>query len=138
MNFSIDAIEKSASEPFDVLVGKYEDGTPVGFKVVGPGSEQYAAADREIQILNIKEAALRRAKLDLTTDADAAVIADGAERRRVCTVEHCVVGLFGFTDEQGRPLECNVNNVRRLLKARPHWVTQILSAIEDERNFTKA
>ncbi|MGV1017437.1 MAG: hypothetical protein ACOYBW_08680 [Fluviibacter phosphoraccumulans] len=141
MKFSLGEIEKSASQTFDVIVGHYDDEakTPVGFRVVGTGSEQYAQADRNIQILNIKEAALRTSgKLDLTTDKDAGLIADGAEKRRVLQTESCVVDWFGFTEDDGvTPLEFNSENLRRMLKARPHWANLILLGIEDERNFMK-
>lgn len=141
MQFSLGEIERSAQETFDVIVGHYDDEakTPVGFKIVGTGSKEYAQADRDIQILNIKEAALRKSgRLDLTTDKDAAMIADGAEKRRLLQIEACVVGWFGFTDtDNTTPLAFTPENLRRILKARPHWANMILVAIEDERNFLK-
>jgi hypothetical protein len=141
MKFSLGEIEKSAQETCEVVVGHYDDDakTPVGFTVVGTGSKEYAQADRDIQILNIKEAALRKTgRLDLTTDKDAAMIADGAEKRRLLQIEGCVVGWFGFTDSDGQTaLEFTPDNLRRVLKARPHWGNLILMAIEDERNFSK-
>lgn len=141
MKFSINEIEKSANQEFKVIVGHYDDEakTPVGFTVVGSGSEQYAKAERGIQILNIKEAAARKTgRLDLTTDTDAAVIADGADARRMIQIESCIVGWFGFTEEDGTtPLDFTPENVRKILKFKPHWANQILLAIEDERNFTK-
>ena len=136
MNFNIDAIKAAASMSFDVVIGHYEDGTPVGFKVLGSGSPEYAAAEREIQMLNIKEAAQRNSGLDLTTDAGAAVIADGADARRFVTARHCVVDWFGFTegaDNVAKPFSTEA--MLDLLKARPKWLGNVLVAIEDERNF---
>lgn len=140
MNFNFDKISDAASQPFDVVIGHYDDEakTPVGFKVVGSGSAQYIAAEREIQILNIKEAALRKDGLDLTTDAGAAVIADGADIRRFVTLRHCVVGWFGFTEGfDDTPKVFTTEAMVSLLKTRVNWRNQILLAIEDEANFTQ-
>jgi hypothetical protein len=136
MKFDLDAIEKATRHTIDVKVGENEKGEPVGFKVLGPGSEEYAAADREIQILNIKEAAVRRSAVDLTTDDGAALVADGAERRDRLKLERCVVGWFGFT-QADKPAEFTKDNLLRVLKARPTWARMIANAIEDEAAFTQ-
>jgi len=131
----ISAIEQSAQNTFEVIIAQ-EGEKKVGFTVVGPGSEQYAAADREIQIMNIKEAAMRKTGLDMTKDADAAVVADGAENRRWSTLSRCVVGWFGFVNDDDTPAEFSPDALKRVLKARPYWATMVLAAIDDERNFT--
>jgi hypothetical protein len=37
----------------------------------------------------------------------------------------------------GQPLAFTPENLRKILKWRPHWGNMVLLAIEDERNFTK-
>lgn len=144
MDFSIDAIEQSARNTFDVIVGHHDAGTdehgakklgdPVGFRVLGTGSEEYQTADRQIQLLNVKEAAMRKEKVDLTKDDGAQVIVDGSEKRRMLIVNACVVGWFGFKDANG-DAPFTRDNLHRVLKAKPNWLRQILAAIEDEGNF---
>ena len=134
MKFDIDSIEASASNTFDVNVGQRADGTPVGFTVVGPGSEQYAQADRAIQLINVKEAATRNGEVDMTTDDGAAVVVDGSARRKVEILRHCVIGWHGFT-KGDQPAEFNVEDLERMLSRRRDWIMALLAAIEDEANF---
>ena len=142
MKFDIAEIEQSTRNTVDVVVGHHPDkdglpdnGKPVGFKVLGPGSDEYAAAERAIQLLNIKEAAARKAAVDLTSDEGAAVAVDGGEARRQVLIDKCVVGWFGF-DDKGKPAEFTPANLTRILKARPAWKSRLLGAIEDEKAFT--
>lgn len=142
MKFDIADIEKSTRDTVDVIVGHHPDkkglpdkDKPVGFKVLGPGSDEYAAAERAIQLLNVKEAAARKAAVDLTSDEGAGVAVDGGEARRQVLIDKCVVGWFGF-DDSGKPAEFSTANLNRLLKARPAWKSRLLLAIEDEKAFT--
>jgi hypothetical protein len=138
MHFDLDAIEESTRNTFDVVVGHQDiDGQPgdaVGFRVLGPGSAEYLAAERSIQIMNVKEAALRKTAVDLTTDEGAALVADGGAKRRQVMIDHCVVGWFGFVKE-GQPAEFDRAALGRLLKARPMWATRLMAEIENEANF---
>jgi len=134
MNFDLTAIEASTRSTFDVEVGNRDDGSPVGFKVLGPGSEEYAKADRAIQLLNVKEAAARKVTVNLETDEGAGVIVDGSEKRRQVVIDQCVVGWYGFTIDD-KPAEFTPANLARVLRARPNWVRRLVAAIEDEANF---
>jgi hypothetical protein len=139
MNFDLKDIEESTRKTVDVIVGHLEAkeglGDPVGFKVLGPGSDEYEAAERTIQLLNIKEAAARHKAVDMTSDEGAAIAVDGGEARRQVMIDKCVVGWFGFLDE-GKPAEFTPENLARLFKARPAWRRRVLAAIEDEAAFT--
>lgn len=137
MNFDISAIEASTKNTFDVIVGHNDESRadPVGFKVVGPGSDEYIAAERAIQLMNIKDAAKRKDALDLATDEGAGAVVDGSDARRLAVLERCVTGWFGFKDGK-KAAEFNVENLKRVLKARPLWGRRLLAAIEDEANFT--
>jgi len=132
----IDAIEKSTRTTIDVEIGKNDKtGDTILFKVLGPGSDEYIAAERSIQILNIKEAALRRSTIDLTSEEGATVVADGADRREWMKIHKCVVGWAGFT-LGGKPAPFTPENLEKVLKARPMWARQIISKIEDEAAFS--
>lgn len=138
MKFDIDLIEQSTRNTFDVIVG-YQDrdggiGDPVGFKVLGPGSEEYAKAERAIQLLNVKEAAMRKSAVDLASDEGAAVVVDGAALRRSVMIDHCVVGWFGFL-KGNDSAAFDFMSLRRVLRARPGWVARISAEIENEANF---
>jgi hypothetical protein len=143
MNFDLDALEQSTRNTIDVSLGHQTKldkdgntvkGDPVGFKVLGPCSDEYREADRAIQVLNIKEAAIRKAAVDLETDEGATVVVEGGDNRRKLLIDKCVVGWFGFTDK-GKPAEFSKENVARALKARPMWARRLVAAIEDESAF---
>lgn len=138
MKFDIDAIEQSTRNTFDVVVGHQDvngtPGDPVGFKVLGPGSDEYIAAEREIQIMNVKEAALRKSTVDLSTDDGATLVVDGSDKRRRLILEKCVVGWFGFM-QGDQPAEFTPENFARILRRRPQWAVRLLSEIENEANF---
>lgn len=138
MRFDIDAIEESTRNTFDVVVG-YQDkdgmpGDPVGFKVLGPGSDEYLKAERAIQLLNVKEAAIRKSAVDLSTDDGAAIVVDGAARRRNLMIDHCVVGWFGFM-QGDQPAKFSLERLHKILRARPSWGLRISAEIENEENF---
>ena len=136
---NVDKLIESAGKPFDVIVGKREDGSPVGFRVLGPGSDEYERAEREIQLLNVKETAARNTRTDLTTDEGAARVVDGGARRRKLLIDGCVVDWFGFTTgPDDAPLAFSRENLARVLKARPQWQARLVAAIEDEANFIGA
>lgn len=143
MNFDIDAIALSAETTYNVDVGRNSDnadGTPgdvVGFTVAGPSSKAFQAVEREIQVLNVREAEKRKGvPLDLATDEGAASIVDGQERRRMMIVRKCVVGWYGFMKgtEQAAFTPENLDSV---LKSRPHWVKKIADAIDNTSNFDR-
>lgn len=143
MNFDIDAIEQSADATFDLIIGHNEDKTPAGFTVVGTASDQYAAVTRQIELLNVKEAAARdkadegkASELDMTTDEGAAQVVDSGDVRRMMVVKACVVGWFGMR-KGSKPAEFTTDALVRLLELRPLWVRKIVAAIEDDGNFMK-
>lgn len=133
-------MEKGAEKVHEVIVGykKTGDGSrgdPIGFRVLGLGSEAYRSADRQCQIMNVQDAAKRKdVKTDLETYKGAEMIVDGSEIRRQIILNHCLVGWFGFTDEVGEA-EFTPENVARVFKVRPTWPAFIVAAIEDEANF---
>lgn len=143
MNFDIDALEQSTEKTFDVIVGHLPpaegeaQGAPVGFKVLGPGSDQYTNAERAIQVMNVKEANTRKVPLDLKTDEGAGQVVDGGDARRELVILACTVGWFGFM-AGGQPAEFNRDNLLRVLKARPNWARRLITAIENEANFGEA
>lgn len=136
MDFSIEALEASSRITFSVDVGRRDDGSAVGFVVVGPNSEEYTRAEREIQLLTVREAARRGEPTNLDTAEGAAQVAEGADRRRDAILRHCVVGWHGFTIGESAAADFTPENVARVLKARPHWARRLLAAINDEGNFT--
>lgn len=136
MDFSIEALEASSRITFTVDVGRRDDGSAVGFVVVGPNSEEFSRAERDIQLITVREAARRGETTNLDTEEGAAQVADGADRRRDAILKRCVVGWHGFTLGESTPAEFTVENLTRVLKARPHWARRLLAAINDEGNFT--
>lgn len=143
MNFDLDAIELSASATFDLVIGHNEDKTPAGFRIVGTASDEYAAAARRIELLNVKEAAARSkadegkaSELDMTTDDGASQVVDSTDTRRMIIIEACVVGWFGMR-RGAAEAEFTVDGLRRLLTLRPLWVRKISDAIENDANFMK-
>lgn len=143
MNFDLDTLEQSAATTFDLVVGHQPpkdgetEGVPVGFKVLGPGSDEYSKAERAIQVMNVKEANTRKAPLDLKTDEGAEQVVDGGDARREVVILACTVGWFGF-EVGGQPAEFNRENLLRVLKARPNWARRLMNAIENEANFGEA
>ena len=135
MNFDIEEIESSRDKTFDVVVGSLEDGTPVGFRVLGTASDQYQKARRATELVGVKIAASSKTTIDMSTDKGAEKLVDGTARSRRIIVDHCVVGFFGFT-MGGQPAEFSPANLDRLLKARPNWVEVLAREIENDANFT--
>lgn len=135
MKFDINALESSAESTYDLKVGERDDGSPVGFRLVGASSEAYRKAAREIEVMNVRESAARKALVDMATDEGAAYVVDGGIRRASIIVAACVVDWFGFTIGETEPAPFTAENLDRVLKARPAWRGLILGAIEDERNF---
>lgn len=138
MKFDIDAIVSASELTFDVNVGRRDDGTAVGFRVLGPSSEAYARADREAQVFGVKESAARgKFAFDGTTDEGAAAIVDGLEKRADIVLSHCVVAWYGFTIGESEPAPFTLDNLRRVLRAKPLWRKILMEAIETEANFAK-
>ena len=136
MKYDVDAILDSGSKPFNVDVGQRDDGAPVGFVVLGTSSEAYAKADREIQLINVKQAGSRKGiALDSTTDEGAAFIVDGTEEFKDIVFKHCVLDWYGFTKGETEPAEFSMELFLKLIRARPLWARKLLVSIEDEANF---
>ena len=129
MKFDIESLEAARSNTFDLVVGQTDDAQPVGFRLVGPASEQYQAVRREIEAMDVRDYASRQ---DIAENPHAVV--DGASRRRDMLIEACVVDWFGFTIG-GKPAEFNVENLRRVFKAAPQWRERVAVEIEREGNF---
>ena len=136
MNFNIDDLESSVDVTFNLDVGKRDDGSPVGFVLLGPNSAAYSKADRAIQLLNLKDASVRDGKpVDTNTDDGAQYVVDGSEQRREIILSHCVTGWYGFTIGESETAEFTPQNFARVLKARPAWARKLVDAIETEANF---
>lgn len=159
MNFNIDALERSSRATFDHVVGhqpgqpdeagKPTRGAPVGFRLVGTGSDEYSDAMRQIALIDVKEAAQRSkaagevgagdaAGLDASTDAGAALVVDSSKQRREIIARRCIVGWFGWTIGEGdnqREAEFTPDNLNRVLASRPAWLYSIVAAVENDANF---
>ena len=124
------------------------EGTPAqmgGFLMAlrtrGETVDEYAAAARRIELLNVKEAAARSkadegkaSELDMTTDDGASQVVDSTDTRRMIIIEACVVGWFGMR-RGAAEAEFTTDALRRLLALRPLWVRKISDAIEDGAKF---
>lgn len=139
MNFDLDSLEKSAQATFNVDVGEREDGQKVGFVVVGQGSSQYTEADREVQVLNITEAAKRKKPIATDTPEGALQVVDGGEIRVRVQLQKCVVAWYGFQvrGEAGSMVDAEFNqeNLARVLKAKPNWAKLLAVEIDNDANF---
>lgn len=143
MNFDIDSLATASQRTFDVVVGHLPDPTPadepvpVGFTIVGPDSEQFRAAERATAVFGILEAERRKAPLDLSKPEDAGRMYDGLEQSKALLLDHCVVGWFGFM--QGNdPAPFTPENLRKVLRAKPHWARRLVGEIENAANFDAA
>lgn len=134
MNFDIEDIEAAGKNTFNVEVGTREDGTPVGFTILGSSSEEYRKARRAIELIGIKSAAKARGPIDMSTDEGAERVADSTDEGRQILLQHCVVGWFGFT-MGGQPAEFTPENLQRLLKTKTNWIDLIAREIENDANF---
>jgi len=138
MTFDIDRITSVNDTPFPLEVGRRDDGSPVGFTVLGSASEAYMRADREAQVQGVKDAAHRGGfTIDGRTDEGAQKIVEGMDRRADILIRHCVIGWFGFTKGETEPAEFTAEVLQLVLRAKPAWKRALLDAIESERNFTK-
>jgi hypothetical protein len=141
MNFDIDQLASSTETTYNVDVGRNPDkpdGTPgdvVGFTVLGPSSKAFLAVERDIQVLNVREAEKRKGvPLDLSTEEGATSIVDGQDRRKLMIVKRCVVGWYGFM-RGSEPAPFTLENLGTVLASRPHWVKRIADAIDNQSNF---
>lgn len=136
----INDLENSRNATFAVKVGtNKEDGSDVGFVVVGKNSQQYQDADEQVRAFNIKANALRaqqKTSLDTATDEGAMQVAKVVQIHRKMYLDHCVVGWFGFT-ENGQPAPFSKEAAARVFQARPNWTLQVVAEIENEENFEK-
>lgn len=139
MNFDIDQLAQTTERNYRVVIGHNpgEQPEPVGFTVVGPASDQFRAAERAISILNIMDAEKRKVALDLSREDDAGKMFDGMESRREVLLEHCVVGWFGFR-KGDEPAPFNAENLKAVLRSRPHWAKRLVGEIESATNFDGA
>lgn len=130
MDFTIESLEASKNATFDVDVGTRDDGAKVGFRIVGPSSDQFEAADREIATAALADARKRGGADELDEAAT-----ENVARRRDIIARHCLVGFYGFSIN-GQAAEFNAENVERILKARPNWKSLIVGAVANEGNFS--
>lgn len=142
MNFDIDQLPESTEKTYCVTVGHNpavgdEPAEPVGFIVVGPNSPQYQAAERAVTVHGVMVAEKRKVPLDLSRAVDAAALVDGLGETRDITLEHCVVGWFGFKQGDGYA-EFNAENLKKVLRSRPQWAKRLVAEIENAANFDAA
>ena len=138
MKFDVNALIEPDETQFRVNVGERDDGSPVGFVILGANSPAYLKADRAIQLINIKDGAARNgAAIDMSTDAGAEFVVLGSERRREIMLAECVVDWYGFTIGESEPAEFNKDTFVRMMRAKPAWARKLQEEIENEANFTK-
>jgi len=139
MSFDIDQLSETTERSYRVIIGHNPGDVPepVGFIVVGPASDQFRAAERAISIQNIIEAEKRKVSLDLSREEDAGKMFDGMESRREVLLEHCVVGWFGFR-KGAEEAPFNRDNLKAVLRSRPHWAKRLVAEIETATNFDAA
>lgn len=141
--FDIHDLEQLKNRTFDVIVGHRDPadgadvGAPVGFRVVGATSEQFAAATRAYDVFAVKDSAQRGLSIDPKTDEGALRVVENGERRRDFIVAACVVDWFGFTAGPTEPFPFSAENLERVLCAKPEWRDVLYSAIINDANFTK-
>jgi len=145
MTFNIDTLEQSSQATFDLVIGHLdkEKTKPVGFSVVGTTSAEYAAVSRQIDMMNVKEAAARNkagegpaSQIDLASDEGAAQVVDSGDTRRMMIAKACTVGWFGFVKgSANEPAEFTDDALTRLLALRPQWARKIVDAVETDGNF---
>lgn len=134
MKFDINALEAAASATFDVVVGSRDDGSPVGFRVAGPSSDQYQKAEREIQVaVRLAYASTKIGEMD--DDAQAELQVGVSERSRDIIATRCVIDIFGFTQGETEPLAFSAENLARIFRARPDWKMRVVAEVERQENF---
>lgn len=133
------SLKEQSSEPIDVPLIFNEDGVPTdGFKVVGVNSKQYQDADRAWRLLNVRRAAQQQNRnVSPATEEGAADIIERVDRREEAIALACVVEIYGFTVD-GKPAPLTSDVLKTIFKARPHWRSKVVAAIEAEQTFTKA
>lgn len=130
----ISTLETEATPIYDVPVMFADDATPIaGFKVVGKNSPQYQARRRMLSLDGVKRSAVRAKKLDTKTDDGAAELIDSVENNETQMALACVVDWYGFVN----PSTLNEDALLKVFKARPSWREKVLSAIEDDANFSR-
>lgn len=129
----INALETESTPVYDVAVVFNADATPVaGFKVVGKNSPQYQAKRRQLALDGVKKAAVRAKKIDTKTDDGAAELVDSIDTSETQLALACVVDWYGFVN----PAELSDDALLKVFKARPSWREKVLSAIENDANFS--
>lgn len=136
MNFNLDKIEANKEVTHDMVIGHRADGAPVGFRLRGMASDAYQEASRQVDLLNIKRAAGRKDRLDMSTDEGAAAAVDESAHRRDLLLKACVVDWFGFTIGEDEPAPFTEDNFMRALRLKPQLRMAILAEVENEENFT--
>lgn len=135
MNFDIDAIAASAEATFDVNVGERDDGSKVGFRVVGTASQKYVAAELASRALSFKVRATENGPIDLKSDKGSMLAATSERTRQRIVVDRCVVDFFGFTKGESEPAVFSEELLKAVLDAKPNWVSLLADAIENDENF---
>lgn len=140
MDFALDSIDtRTLSETgVDVAIHKLNstepllaaNGTPVTIKVLGPDSSKYRALSRS----NIRKRLSKMAENKQTTDADL----DENESDALDMLAACTVGWVGVLNTKGEPIECTVENARKLYEAYPVVREQVDGFIGERANFLKA
>lgn len=135
MKFDLASLEAAATATFNVDVGKRDDGSPVGFVVKGPDSEEYEGAIRAVKMVGVKDSATRKEALDMATERGAEIVVDGVAKRDQLVLANCVVGWYGFTLGETEEAPFTKENFERVLRAKPSWRDRLLAEIENEANF---
>lgn len=141
MNFDIKAIPSTIETTYDVIVAHHPDAQgqpdltrPVGFRVVGPESEAFRKAERELRIKGLVAAEKRKGGHDISTEVGAAAYIDDQDYAKGLLAQRCTVAWFGFMDGTV-DAEFTAPALASVLAARPNWVKRINDAIDAPANF---
>jgi len=133
----LNVLPKGKEELIDVALVFDDEGEPeAGFKVVGANSEEYQAAERQWNLVNLKKSARRGRGIDASTNTGAEELADLLIKQERTLVYACVKEVYGFTND-GVEAPLNETTLDAIFAAKPVWRTKVLTEIRAERGFTK-
>ncbi len=141
MNFDIKTLTPSNETTYDVIVahhpgadGKPDKSRPVGFRIVGPESDAFRRAERELRIKGLVEAEKRKGGFDISTEAGAAAYVDSQDYAKALLAKRCTVGWFGFMDGTV-DAEFTPEGLDSVLATRPNWAKRINDSLDISTNF---
>ncbi|MFZ6655938.1 hypothetical protein [Undibacterium sp. TJN19] len=131
----IDSLQSDDQGVLDVPVSFNDDAEPVaGFKIVGKNSAQCQAVDREIEILAIKRAVIKKQKIDGKTDEGAGQLVDLHKENQTKRAIAVVVSIYGFKSGTTE-LTATPEVLKDIFSKRPTWLAKITAALEADEGF---